>query len=157
MSLYVDGCMNKDTGKEAWASVVDSDNKDMVSVHQILFTDLVIKKVSTPKGEYYVAVAKFSDVSSQQNNGAELLATVMALRICTSPGQKYETIYSDSTLILDWWSKGKVNKKTLSKMDDRKKGLISECKQLREQFESSGGEFGKISGAANPADLGYHK
>jgi len=35
--------------------------------------------------------------------------------------------------------------------------LAQETAALRRQFESAGGQLLKISGGANPADLGFHK
>jgi ribonuclease HI len=67
------------------------------------------------------------------------------------------TIYSDSQLIVDYWSQGKINSKTKSKMDYNKLKIINEVAELRRRFEYEGGHIIKISGDSNPADLGYHK
>ena len=64
--------------------------------------------------------------------------------------------YSDSSLMVDWWSKGHVNKKTLKTMDKLKYQYILECTSLRSDFEKRGGQVLKIAGKDNLADLGYH-
>jgi len=35
--------------------------------------------------------------------------------------------------------------------------LVKEVKELRQRFEAGNGRMIKISGGANPADLGFHK
>lgn len=85
------------------------------------------------------------------NNFGELLACKYALEIAQKIGTR--KIFGDSALILDYWSKGYVkqdkNEETIA--------LTEEVKRLRENFEKNGGQLFKISGAANPADLGFHK
>lgn len=83
---------------------------------------------------------------------------LFALRLVT---QKYlfpnvKTIYSDSSLLVDWWSKGKINPKTKKEMDPQKLAHLLECARLRGEFEKKGGQVLKISGDDNLADLGYH-
>jgi ribonuclease HI len=157
MDLYSDGCMNGDTGDDAWASVTDSKSVDLVAKHRCLFSDMKLKEVKTPKGKYVVAIANFNDVASKHVNGAELMAMVMALRIATVLGEPRGSIHCDSSLIVKYWSLGGVNPSTLRKMDERKKMYVNECKSLREEHESLGGKIVKIPGKGNPADLGYHK
>lgn len=158
MEIYVDGCMNAMTGQDAWASVTDKDGKDIVSRFSHLFKDMSLKEVKTAKGEYTVALAKFNDVSSQQNNGAELMAMLMALRIINeSEKPSISSVHSDSNVVLAYWSKGNVNKATWNKMDPRKKAYIEECKDLRKKLEDLGCKFVAVPGSKNPADLGFHK
>lgn len=102
------------------------------------------------------AVAKFNDVTYQNNNGAELMAMLMALR-AAKKDKEIKEIRSDSQLIVEWWSTGHINKKTLHKMDKKKKKLIEECVELRKLFEERGGKIVKIDGDDNLADFGYHK
>ena len=153
--LYVDSGCNKQTGLEAWASVVNQDGCDVVPVCQDLFTDLTMKIVQLPKGERIIAVSCFTDVQSQQNNGGELLALVMGLRIAQN--YQIDKIYSDSQLVVKTWSKNGPAKKTEQKMDPRKLKYIRETIHLRKDYESRGGQVIQISGDDNLADLGYHK
>jgi ribonuclease H-related protein len=85
------------------------------------------------------------------NNFGELLACKYALKIAQKAGVK--NIFGDSALILDFWSKGFVNKDIPQDTID----LAQEVKKLRYKFEKSGGKIDRIPGASNPADLGYHK
>lgn len=87
------------------------------------------------------------------NNFGELLACYTALKIALK--KEKTLIYGDSSLVLDYWSQGKYNKKNLKNLDTIK--LIGEVKKLREEFEKKGGKILKISGDYNPADLGFHK
>lgn len=156
MNIYVDGAMNKYTNGKAWASVVDSNGEDLVYRYQQLFPDLVLISRHLPVGNRLLAEVSFNDVSSQQNNGAELISLVMGLRIALTTGE-YFNIYCDSELIVSYWSKGHINPKTLSKMDPNKYKYICECVQNRKLFETIGGNIIKISGDNNLADLGFHK
>lgn len=167
MNLYVDGCFNKNTNGEGWASVCNNIEKDMIeSYYFVCLEDLPFKVVKTPKGLKCIIIAQFNDVSTQQNNGAELLAFMAALRIakyinCNKGdnfiGPPIKKIYSDSQLLVQWWSKGMINKKTKQKMDQKKLMYIYECAALRSDFEKEGGIIEFVSGDNNIADLGYHK
>ena len=150
--LYVDGGHNAQTGKDAWACVVNRKGKDMVGKYKYLFRDEKMKDVILPVGPRTVIVANYSDVTSQQNNGAELLAMWAALLISVHE-KRYRTICSDSSLVVDYWSK-KLN--PAKQMYPRKKAVILEVIELRKEFEARGGVIVKIPGAGNPADLGYH-
>lgn len=156
MTLYCDGGHNKNTGDEAWASVVDEDYDDMVGQYKYLFDDMNIKNVKLPKSERLIAISKFNDVKKQQNNGAELLAFVMALRISNS-SDKYKIIYSDSDLLVKYWSVKGINSITQKTMDKNKLKYVEEAIILRKKFENKGGNIVKILGKNNKADLGYHK
>src|SRR5581483_6064592 len=120
------------TGIEAWASCVDEKAKDVVGEYRYLFPDLELRAVRLPKGDRIVAVAKFDDVQTQNNNGAELLAAIMALRIEQShpDGLVFKTIKSDSRLIVDRWSEEGASLKSTKNMDPRKVALILELKEL---------------------------
>jgi len=155
-SLYVDGCCNKQTKGNGWASVVADNNIDLIDAYSCILSDFIIEDVSTPKGKYKVIISKFNDVASQQNNGAELLSMVAGLRIAVNV-LKCKFLYSDSSLMVDYWSDNKISKKTLDKMDPIKLKYIKECYTLRKRFELCGGKVLKIPGNKNPADLGYHK
>ncbi len=158
MEIYADGACNSKTEGFAWASVVNHKREDLLRPED--HKDLVIEKKQLPKGPRNVIICKANDVASQQNNYAELLAMVAALRIAlkTNHGNKYEMkLYSDSQLIVDYWSQGKFNLKTWNKMDVQKQKYIVECAKLRKEFEHKGGKVIKISGDDNLADLGFHK
>jgi len=72
--------------------------------------------------------------------------------------QFYSRIYSDSKLIVNFWSKGRVNPETLSKMDKNKRNIIQECTELRKEYENVyNGKIIRISGDDNLADLGFHQ
>ncbi len=85
------------------------------------------------------------------NNFGELLACKYALQIALETGM--EKIFGDSKLVLDFWSKGHIKKE----MDGETIALAGEVAKLRKKFERLGGHMSRISGGANPADLGFHK
>ena len=153
--LYSDGGHNKMTGDEAWGSVVQGDGIDVVNKYKHLFLDLKLKNVNLPVGNRDIVISKFNDVKTQQNNGAELLAFLMALRISKLSVVKY--IKCDSELLVKWWTKTGPNPKTKRTMDPLKIKYINECILLRKEFEDKGGIIEKISGDDNKSDLGYHK
>lgn len=86
------------------------------------------------------------------NNYGELLACKYALEIALM--EHGNRVFGDSKLILEYWSKGFVNKKEVSAETLK---LIGEVKQLRRAFELKGGNMVYVSGDDNPADLGFHK
>lgn len=158
--IYCDGGMNSLTTTEAWGSVVDNNSNCLIRKYRKKlrkdFPDVIIKKVILPVGKRYIIVSKFNDVSSQQNNGAELLAMMLALKI-SEYNEITNTINSDSQLVIDYWSKGQVNSKTKAKMDPDKYKYIVECSKLRQKYNLNKGKIIKISGKYNKADLGFHK
>ncbi len=87
----------------------------------------------------------------QTNNFGELLACKYALRIALETGAT--KVFGDSALVLDFWSKGHIKKD----MGGQTIALADETAALRRKFERLGGYLGRISGGANPADLGFHK
>lgn len=151
--IYVDGGHNKETGDEAWGCVTDSIGNCLIKDNTYLLDDLSIKEVNLPVGKRHVLIAKFKDVVSQQNNGAELLALLAGLRIALR-NKAIKVIKSDSQLLISYWSIGAVNRKN---MDETKLKFIDEIIILRKQFEYMGGTIVKISGNDNKADLGYHR
>lgn len=86
------------------------------------------------------------------NNYGELLACKYALEIALM--EHGNRVFGDSKLILEYWSKGFVNKKEVSAETLK---LIGEVKQLRRAFELKGGNMVYVPGDDNPADLGFHK
>jgi len=85
------------------------------------------------------------------NNYGELLACKYALLIALQEG--VPKIFGDSALIIDYWSHGHIKKEN----NPQTISLAREVAVLRRQFEANGGQILKISGGANPADLGFHK
>lgn len=85
------------------------------------------------------------------NNFGELLACKCALEVAKENDAK--KIFGDSKLIIDFWSKGYLSKDILRKTAN----LAGEVRILRQDFEKSGGKIKRISGADNPADLGFHR
>jgi ribonuclease HI len=63
-------------------------------------------------------------------------------------------IFGDSKLIIEHWSQGIISRKHLSSETVK---LANEVERLRNTFEKLGGKIKHISGASNPADLGFHK
>lgn len=154
--LYSDGAMNKTTGEYAWGSVVDQDGGDVLHLYRDIIYDMNIKEKTLPRGigDRLVIVTKFNDVKTQQHNGAELLALVVALRIAKECSSVH-TIKCDSAVVLSWVTKGPLPV-TRKKMDPLKLKYIEEGIKLRQEFILRGGVVEKISGDDNLADLGYH-
>ena len=150
--LYTDGGHNKMTGDEAWGSVVQGQGVDIVPLYKTLFSDLKLKNVNLPVGNRDIVISKFNDVKTQQNNGAELLAFLMGLRIAKSTNI-VKRIKCDSDLLVKWWTLNGPNPKTKKTMDPLKIKYINECIMLRKEFESKGGIIEKISGDDNKSDL----
>jgi ribA/ribD-fused uncharacterized protein len=156
--LWVDGACNSDTKDSAWGSVVNNESIDMVPLYKELSTDLIYEKknltIKREKVEREIIIAKATDVKSQQNNYAELLSFLFALRIANK-NKEVKEIKSDSDLIIKYWSNPKHN--TNMTKDSNKNKYINESKKLREEFEKNNGIITKVSGAINLADLGKHK
>lgn len=85
------------------------------------------------------------------NNYGELLAMRHAFKIALKDG--INSIFGDSKLVLNYWSKGYMKEKGLPQETIN---LIQEVKDLRETFELMSGKIKYISGDDNPADLGFH-
>ena len=85
------------------------------------------------------------------NNFGELLACKYALQIALAGGAT--KIFGDSVLVLDYWSRGHIKRDMGGDTID----LAKEVAKLRWRFEQGGGQVLRISGGANPADLGFHK
>lgn len=155
MSLYCDGGFNSFTTPYAWGSVVDEKENDVITPNE----DMKIENkqlLGTKKNKFRnVIISKFDDVKSQQNNGAELLAFIYALRLALVD-KKYKKIHCDSDLIIKWWSVTGISKSN-TKCSEEKKKYVQECMRLRKEFELNGGKVIKIKGKDNIADLGLHK
>lgn len=148
-AIAVDGTHNGTTGPFALAQVTDTTGQNLVHIHKDLFTDFALVH-----DDRHIQV-RFGD-HVQQNNGAELAAMVAGLRIALRDTSIRE-IWSDSSLIVDYWSLGRVADATKALFCPAKLALVNECCALRAQFEASGGKIVKISGSTNPADFGFHR
>lgn len=161
INIYVDSGQNKHTNKTSWCCVTDEFGNDIIGKYKYLLEEFRIEQKSLPVGSRYVGIVDFDTTNSMKNNSGELLAMVIGLRIAINKitNNKYDKVvlYSDSNLMVMWWSLNKINSSTRSKMEYIKLKLIEECYNLRCKFETMGGEVLWISGDKNPADLGYHK
>lgn len=156
--LYVDGGCNNFTKPYAYGSVVTHLGEDVIPRFAGLLSDMELVPIQLPIGLRTLIKIDFKDVTSQQNNGAELLAAVAGLRIAiylSTNGYQINYVFSDSKLITDFWSK-RIKEETASKMDPVKLKYVKELIELRVQYERLGGSLYKISGDSNPADLGFH-
>ena len=151
MDIFTDGCCNKTIG--SCVSVVDSDNVCLITKYH-KYLDLYDFLSWFEEGEHNgrtIFKVAFTDVSTQQNNGAELVAAIIG--ICIAYHHNYKRVYCDSTLIVEHWSK-KVSK-TIK--DERKAKLQRFLIKVCKLFENAGGKLIWISGDDNKADLGFHK
>ena len=96
-------------------------------------------------GNYYVA-------DTRTNNFGELVGIYTAFVYAKKYGTK--VICGDSSLIIEYWSKGRYNS---SNLENDTIELIKKVTLMRHEFEKKGGTIKKISGDVNPADLGFHK
>ncbi|EEX73489.1 RNase H1/viroplasmin domain-containing protein [Leptotrichia hofstadii] len=96
-------------------------------------------------GNYYVA-------DTRTNNFGELVGIYTAFIYAKKYGTK--VICGDSSLIIEYWSKGRYNS---SNLENDTIELIKKVTLMRNDFEKKGGTVKKISGDVNPADLGFHK
>ncbi len=96
-------------------------------------------------GNYYLG-------EGRTNNFGELTGFFIAIKYALE--YNIRTICGDSTLVIDYWSKGKYNRKSL---EDDTLDLIKKVIDMRKEFENQNGTIKKISGDVNPADLGFHK
>ncbi|AJA90613.1 ribonuclease HI [Borreliella chilensis] len=98
-------------------------------------------------GNHYIK--NFQGIS---NNFGELLALYTALKIALK--ENITTVFGDSKLIIDYWSKGIYNNK---KLKETTINLIKKAVILRKKFEEQGGKISFVPGNENIADLGFHK
>lgn len=86
------------------------------------------------------------------NNLGELVGIYCAIEIALK--ENIFNIYGDSSLVIDYWSKGFIKK---DNVNPKTYDLALKVKSRREYFENIGGKITHISGDYNPADLGFHK
>jgi len=107
--------------------------------------DLVLSQSRINKrGKHWI----FDNVT---NNFGELLACQYALQIAEK--LEIKKVFGDSKLVIDFWSKGHIR----GDVENNTIELAHQVVRLRKKFEKSGGCIEYISGAENPADLGFHK
>lgn len=161
-TLFTDGGSNRLTRasvpgeSHAWGSVVWGDGSDAVHPANPAADGLDIQYRALAKCVRHIIVAKSDDVKTQNNNYAELLALLYALRLATLPNSTVKRICTDSALLINYWTLNRVAKNTRMAMATPKSNAILEATRLRSIFEMGGGELIKISGSVNPADLGFH-
>ncbi|MGC9599551.1 MAG: viroplasmin family protein [Minisyncoccia bacterium] len=134
--IYFDAGTGRGEGVEV--SVTDEKGKNLL--HKALS-----KKELNDFGKHLVG-----DPSATNNYG-ELLALKYALKIARK--EKVKKIFGDSRLVIDYWSRWHIKRKELP---EETVALAHEVAKLREKFEKKGGVVARISGAHNPADLGFH-
>ncbi|MFK4785759.1 viroplasmin family protein [Fusobacterium sp. MFO224] len=114
--------------------------KDGESILKKYFPNLEINKF----GNYLTRPDK-------TNNFGELAGIYLALEIAIK--EKIMYIFGDSSLVINYWSKGLIK----SSVAPETQRLAKKVKIKREIFEKLGGSIEHISGDFNPADLGFHK
>lgn len=135
--VYFDAGTGRGEGVEI--SVTDSKGNDLLK-------DILAKRFVNKHGKHLIKDKKAT------NNYGELLAAKYALQLAIKNGVK--RVFGDSRLVLNFWSKGIANHKTLPK---KTLTLAEEVKILREEFERMGGVMEFVPGGDNPADLGFHR
>jgi viroplasmin and RNaseH domain-containing protein len=135
--IYFDAGTGRGTGVEI--SVTDERGKNLL--HKA-----ISKFELNQFGKHLIAS------NSATNNYGELLALRYAIEVARK--MKIKKIFGDSRLVIDYWSKWRIKRNELL---DETVALAHEVASAREAFESNGGTIERISGAHNPADLGFHK
>lgn len=110
-----------------------------------LLYDILDNKKINEFGNYFVS-------KNRTNNFGELVGLFAAIKYALKYNIKL--ICGDSSLVIDYWSKGNFNSKNL---EQDTINLIKRVTNMRKQFERENGKIEKISGDVNPADLGFHK
>ncbi len=133
--IYFDSGTGRDQRVEV--SVTDENGKDQLDKIRPKIKLNKFKKHPEPKAT---------------NNYGELLGCKYALQI--SLKEKNKKIFGDSKLVINYWSKGFINKNEMGKATIK---LSEETSKLRNEFEQGGGKIEFIEGDYNPADLGFHR
>ena len=115
-------------------------------VEALLFAANVTSKMgSIEKGN---TISDYDD--EEINRGFSINTSVVSLDY----QEKIFNIYGDSSLVIEYWSKGFIKKDNVT---PKTYELAMKVKERREFFEAAGGKISHISGDFNPADLGFHK
>lgn len=88
------------------------------------------------------------------NNYGELMGCYLAIKVAMKTGRRL--VMGDSALVLEYWSRGRVNREAAGKDPDLAK-LVKATAELRGSFEAAGGRLEHVPGGINPADLGFHR
>ena len=155
MQIYCDGCCNGESKGYGWGTVFSDKNEDLILRFPVFTDDMKMIEITPESGrrkgqKIGMVACKFDDVV-QQNNGAELLAFIVALRIANLFFEQGTTVYTDSQLVFDYWSLGRHKI-----VNPEKVAWIKIAMALRKEFEGKGGKIVKIPGAKNIADPGWH-
>ncbi len=134
--IYFDAGTGRGHGVEI--SVTDENGKNLL--HK-----------SIPK-EQLNRFGKYLLDSDATNNYGELMAMRNAIEIAGK--KKIKKVFGDSKLVIDYWSKWHIKRNDLP---EETVELAEDVSRLRSDFEKRGGAVKRISGADNPADLGFHK
>ena len=168
--LFSDGAYNPTTHPYGWASVVDPHGQDILALCQAASNppewmtntdwrthcgwqeEKLGPYAKEEESKRMVVHVFFPDVDQQQNNGAELIALILALWWALQH-EEVKEIRCDSQIVLHSWSKTPPTVVTKT-AKDRFRAL---CTSLRAKWEAQGGKIVKITGDENRADLGFHK
>lgn len=134
--IYFDAGTGRGFGVEI--SVTNEQGKDLLA-------KVVAKELINEHGKHLLEQGK-------TNNYGELLACKYALELAIREGE--QSIFGDSKIIIDYWSKGKIKKEGIA---PETRELAFAVKKLRDAFEAKGGQVIRVSGDENPADLGFHR
>lgn len=134
--IYFDAGTGRGDGVEV--SVTDEGGKDLLQL-------ALPKKKINKHGKLLLG-------ADATNNFGELLGCKYALEIAKKKNIKH--IFGDSRLVTDYWSKGYVK---MEEVMPETIELALEVATLRKEFEKKGGKIEHVSGAENPADLGFHR
>jgi len=138
-SLDVGIYFDAGTGRGMGVEISVTDEKGGNLLHKIM-----PKNKINPHGKHLIS-------DSVTNNYGELLACYYAIKLALK--KKTLRIFGDSKLVIEYWSKGFIKRKTLPAETIK---LAEKVIKLRKQYADIGGEVSRISGDDNPADLGFH-
>ncbi len=127
------------TGRGMGVEISVTDEKGVNLLHKVM-----PKNKINPHGKHLIS-------DSVTNNYGELLACYYAIKLALK--KKTLRIFGDSKLVIEYWSKGFIKRKTLPAETIK---LAEKVIKLRKQYADIGGEVSRISGDDNPADLGFH-
>lgn len=137
-TLYIDNYKKRISGN-SYGSVVQYNGRDVIENFKNLCLDMKFDNINLPISSKYVVLSKFKDVISKNNNGSELLAFLIGLRIAKYTG-KVKTIKCDFKYIFKWLDlNNKMDKRLLSTIGPVKLKYINECILLLHDFKNKGG------------------
>lgn len=146
----------------AFSRITNEKSEDLIELladsSRVIHGDYIYQAIGFAKARHeidnYYGSQGINLTNINTNNVGELLAFIAACEIALKREQKGVTIYGDSKLVLDYWSKG-VYKATLP---DSTKQIIQIAARIRKMVEKTlDVKIKHISGDVNPSDLGFHK